>query len=113
MSFDEFAKLMMSLAAPPPPPQQLGAPGFSAGTSLGGGAERGYGAGYSAPYGGGGPGNPGGSYPGGLQASYPASTSAPLSSGNPVQARCAQCQARCLRRAKTTRANRTWRRSSA
>ena len=83
VSFEEFAKLMMSLAAPPPPPQQagmlpLGAPGFPAGTGLGGG--------YPPPYGVGGPGVPGGSYQGGVPGSYPASTAPPMSSGNPVQA---------------------------
>ena len=84
VSFEEFAKLMMSLAAPPPPQQQpgsmpLGAPGYPLGTGLG--------AGYAPQFGGGGPGIPGGSYPGGLPGSYPASTAAPMSSGNPVQAR--------------------------
>ena len=76
---------MMSLAAPPPPPQQQagmlppGAPGFPAGTGLGGG--------YPPPYGVGGPGFPGGAYQGGVPGSYPASTAPPMSSGNPVQAR--------------------------
>ena len=85
VSFEEFAKLMMSLAAPPPPPQQQagmlppGAPGFPAGTGLGGG--------YPPPYGVGGPGFPGGAYQGGVPGSYPASTAPPMSSGNPVQAR--------------------------
>ena len=101
VSFEEFAKLMMSLAAPPPQQQQAGtlplsAPGFPAGTGLGGV--------YPPPYGVGvgGPGVPGSSYPGGVPGSYPASTAPPMSSGNPVQARVAHVHARRMQRRRLT-----------